>query len=720
MVSTAAGPGLKGAMKKFFLFVVVVGAVLLGLWMKYKHDQAGQPGPAVPAPVAPVPAPPATRPVVVAPPPTTTVPRPVVSGGDTGAARIVPGTLDLYATYSAVSVEFSFEGDANTNATAVLWWRQLGASNWKPGVDLAVDRERHRMWGSIWPLDQGTAIEVRLDVLDPTPVGESLVAQTRTRRLQLTTHGGRAIYVHPNAGNDVNPGTREAPYRTLQKALSGVAAGDTVYAMTGLYSESVYLEYVKATEDKPIVITAAPGHKPVLDGSVSIRPGAAWASEEPGVYSIAGDYPEEGPGYVAQDGRRMYPYPSLDDLRADAFGNKRAWFFDPAKRRLYVRPGDGKAAGVHTYSAAIHDYGIYLEGCRNFVISGFEVRYYNKACLRISGPKATGNVIYGNTVHGSQTGIFVKSTGTENTAVWNNLVYEPGLPDFTWSSIKASEYGRQGIIFFNSGRGQSICHNKVRDWFDCVDVESWLHPDELEMHRDTDVMFNECWNAGDDAFELDGGGVNMRVHGNRIRNAHSAISLAPVERGPVYVTRNDATYHTLFLKLSVGSPSVGWTYMYHNSGYTMDNGIEATMIRFNIEEELDRNRVMMNNALVGSEFAVHRGRPNHKLDYNCYYHTPQSGPRKFDWQGQQYPTIEAFRAASGQEEHGLYADPKFRVTPDLAQFGPGTYPLYDDVSVGDLHPAPGSPLIDHGAVIRGVSDTYAGAAPDIGAFEFEP
>jgi hypothetical protein len=720
VASTVSGWALKGAMKKFVIFVVVIGALLLGLRLKYQHDQEGGPGPAPTVEPVPPAVPPAPPPVAVAPPTTTTLPRPPATGGDTGAARIVPGMLDLYATFSAVSVEFSYEGDANTNATAVLWWRQLGASTWKPGVDLAIDRERRRMWGSIWPLDQGTAVEVRLDVQDPSPVGEPLVAQTRTRRLQLTTQGGRAIYVHPNAGNDVNPGTREAPYKTLKKALSGVAAGDTVYAMTGLYSESIYLEYVKGTEEKPIVITAAPGHKPVLDGSQAIRPAAAWTVEEPGLFSIGGNYPEEGPGYVAQDGRRMYPYPSLDALRADEFGNKRAWYFDPAKRRLYVRPGDGKAAGAHTYAVSIHDYGIYLEGCRNFVISGFEVRYYGRACLRVSGPKATGNVIYGNTVHGSQNGIFVKSTGTENTAVWNNIVSEPGLPDFTWASIKASPYGRQGIIFFNSGRGQSICHNKVRDWFDCIDVESWLHPDELELHRDTDVMFNECWNAGDDAFELDGGGVNMRVHGNRIRNAHSAISLAPVERGPVYVTRNDATFHTLFLKLSVGSPSPGWTYMYHNSGYTMDNSNEATMIRFNVYEEVDRNRVMINNALVGSEFAVHRGRPNHRLDYNCYYHTPNIGPRKFEWQGQPYTSIEAFRSASGQEQHGLYADPMFRSTPDLAQFGSGLYPLYDDVSVGDMHPAPGSPLIDAGAVIRGVSDTFAGTAPDIGAFESEP
>jgi len=92
--------------------------------------------------------------------------------------------------------------------------------------------------------------------------------------------------------------------------------------------------------------------------------------------------------------------------------------------------------------------------------------------------------------------VFAKTEGTEDTAVWNNLVYEPGIRDFPWAAIKHSEYARQGIIFYNAGRGTSICNNRVHDWFDCIDVESWLHPDELALNRDCDIMFNSCWNVG--------------------------------------------------------------------------------------------------------------------------------------------------------------------------------------------------------------------------------
>ena len=48
-----------------------------------------------------------------------------------------------------------------------------------------------------------------------------------------------------------------------------------------------------------------------------------------------------------------------------------------------------------------------------------------------------------------------------------------------------------------------------------------------------------------------------------------------------------------------------------------------------------------------------------------------------DWNGTQYPTLAAFRTATGQESRGLQADPRFR--------GSGT---------ADFHLLAGSPAID--------------------------
>jgi parallel beta-helix repeat protein len=56
-------------------------------------------------------------------------------------------------------------------------------------------------------------------------------------------------YVHPTSGNDSNPGTAAAPFKTLTYALSQAAAGSTLYLSPGTYSAS-------SGERFPIVIPA--------------------------------------------------------------------------------------------------------------------------------------------------------------------------------------------------------------------------------------------------------------------------------------------------------------------------------------------------------------------------------------------------------------------------------------------------------------------------------
>ena len=62
--------------------------------------------------------------------------------------------------------------------------------------------------------------------------------------------------------------------------------------------------------------------------------------------------------------------------------------------------------------------------------------------------------------------------------------------------------------------------------------------------------------------------------------------------------------------------------------------------------------------------------------------------------------IAAFRAATGQEAHGRFADP-----------------LFANLAGHDYHLAAGSPAIDAGVPVAGITDGFAGAAPDAGVFE---
>ena len=75
-----------------------------------------------------------------------------------------------------------------------------------------------------------------------------------------------------------------------------------------------------------------------------------------------------------------------------------------------------------------------------------------------------------------------------------------------------------------------------------------------------------------------------------------------------------------------------------------------------------------------------------------------------------FDTLEEFRAATGQEEHGIWGDPLLNLTP-LAG-----YP--ENSLLMDLTIASDSPAIGAGAIIPGITNHYKGDAPDIGAFQF--
>ena len=655
----------------------------------------------------------------------------------TGSAALpVPGRLEVYPTWSAVGVELAYSGQFGPEARPLLFWRFAGEAYWSNGVEMTVDTERSLILASIFPLEPSRQIDLRVLFYEPNSSEQpSLEASTATLALELAPAGGRSLYVAPS-GNDSAAGTQETPLGTFGHAASLARPGDIIYAAGGVYREGELGQGLYGTESQPIVFAAAPGQAPILDSSLEIADSAgAWPGQSGQVYvTTLGteiNTPDGfGYGYVAQDGDRVFPYESLSDLTGDRLGVPRACFYDSRTRKLYLRTGLGDSPGNHRYNIARHAYAFRLSGSQYVVVRGFEMRYYGSAGVRLS-EGAHGCVVTENIIHNSPNGVFMKNGETSGNAIWRNELYEQGLLDIPWYSIKAGEYPRQGIMCSAAGRGNSFCFNTIYGWFDGIAVESWQMPEAWGTHRDTDVMFNQIYNIGDDAFEMDGDGLNMRLHGNSVRNAMVAISLAPVERGPVYVTRNQVTFWNLMFKFNVGSPwSAGPTYVYHNSGYGLNsgNGMGLVGLTGTASGGPDlRNKVIKNNAMIGADRAVRTGYDgDNYLDYDCYYHTPGLTPRKFEWNGVTYATLEDFRAATGQEAHGLYADPRFSDTPGLGAYPwkgfeydqVSNYPAAEYATGGDFRPRPDSPLIDRGAHLRGINDDFRGRAPDIGALEY--
>lgn len=90
----------------------------------------------------------------------------------------------------------------------------------------------------------------------------------------LPAVGATTYWVAPApAGADTNPGTRDHPWATPVKAMTGVTAGDTVVFRGGQYRLTQRLEpTVSGTAEAWIVWMGYPGEKPVFDGTDYIPP----------------------------------------------------------------------------------------------------------------------------------------------------------------------------------------------------------------------------------------------------------------------------------------------------------------------------------------------------------------------------------------------------------------------------------------------------------------
>ncbi|MCP4783688.1 MAG: DUF1565 domain-containing protein [Fuerstiella sp.] len=88
------------------------------------------------------------------------------------------------------------------------------------------------------------------------------------------------------SGNDANPGSRENPFRTIQKAMDVIRTGETCTVRAGTYRESVRIRN-SGTAGKPIRLIAADGERVVFDGTDLLT--GPWEHHQRGIYSTTVD-----------------------------------------------------------------------------------------------------------------------------------------------------------------------------------------------------------------------------------------------------------------------------------------------------------------------------------------------------------------------------------------------------------------------------------------------
>ncbi len=114
-------------------------------------------------------------------------------------------------------------------------------------------------------------ISRRLSRLLLLPLLASAVPGASSFRLAL---GPPSTYYVSPSGSDAAPGTLESPWKTIGKAATSLAPGDTVLVRAGTYNERVQVA-VSGLPGAEVTFAAYPGESPVIDGT-----GIAGSSED--------------------------------------------------------------------------------------------------------------------------------------------------------------------------------------------------------------------------------------------------------------------------------------------------------------------------------------------------------------------------------------------------------------------------------------------------------
>jgi parallel beta-helix repeat protein len=216
-------------------------------------------------------------------------------------------------------------------------------------------------------------------------------------------------------GSDSAAGTSAAPYRTAQKLMDSLAAGETGCLAAGTYNESLRVNH-GGQPGAPIQLTSAPGGQATLVGRLYVPQGSNDV--------VVSD--------LALDGRNASNLPS-PTINADRVTFTRDDVTDGHTGICFSLGSVGwgtahdvvlDANRIHDcgrlpYGSTNHDHGIYVESARATVITNNYI--YDNADRGIQlYPDAQGSTVTNNVIDGNGEGIIF--SGDSGLASSNNVV----------------------------------------------------------------------------------------------------------------------------------------------------------------------------------------------------------------------------------------------------------------------------------------------------------
>lgn len=191
-------------------------------------------------------------------------------------------------------------------------------------------------------------------------------------------------------------------------------------------------------------------------------------------------------------------------------------------------------------------------------------------------------------------GVYV--CGAEKVTIDNCYIHDCNAYTNDWDeNVDTHPFGGIGICYMLNGQGvirnNRIIGNKEHMWNDAI--EGLGNADRRGGPcRDTDIYNNVISGCNDDSTELDGGAMNIRFYNNRVDNAFSGISLAPILVGPVYMFNNKIVSEYGIKAGGAKDGYLGIAYIFNNTVVAQNHNLRNTGINGTSEfHSVTRNNV---------------------------------------------------------------------------------------------------------------------------------
>jgi hypothetical protein len=425
---------------------------------------------------------------------------------------------------------------------------------------------------------------------------------------------GSSFYV-ATTGDDGNPGTQAAPFRTIQHAIDTVPAGASILVESGVYTELVTITRSGSASAGFIALSAAPGALPILDGT-----GLPVPNGQNGLVTI------DNASFVRVKGFEI---------------------------RNYV-----------SHSAALVPIGVFVEGAGDHIEILDNHIHAITTTVTTSAGDALGLAVYGTkapasiswlTIDGNEldhliTGFSESLSLSGNVEIWevnNNLIHDNDNIGVNIEGFFKTAPDPQ----FDQARRGLVAGNTV---FNITSRHNPAYKNSL----------------GADGLYVDGGTL-VTVQDNLVHETDYGLELASENKGKAttFVWAHDnIIHHSQLSGVSLGGARAlangGTTdcFVANNTLFdddTTQSGSGELQIQFNASNNTIENNIFSANGqgLLINAFA--KGSPPASLSHNLYFSPDGATGSQWIWLRRSFETFAKFQSTTKEDAGSKFANPLF-------------------------------------------------------------